>query len=105
MSGRTRYVYRLDITYPPNSFPFREDWDPAWHPNGYTPTPVNEMGRRWDLAIAAFEWPRERVFLSQSGAEHRADVFRQYGATVTVVRSNPITWPTTEAGASGEGSE
>ena len=82
MPERPVYVYRLDITYPPGS---RErGWEPpGWvisGPNGYEDDP------------GEFRWSRERAFLSPSGAKHAADLFRGYGATVEIVRSERVTW-------------
>lgn len=37
--------------------------------------------------------PARRHFMSRSGAEDRARLLRSWGATVTIERSEPVTWP------------
>jgi hypothetical protein len=64
-------VYRLDIIYPPGSHPSQPDYDPGGN---------------------TMRWPTERLFLSHSGAQHRAAVLRQRGAVVNVVPSRTVTW-------------
>jgi hypothetical protein len=83
------YVYRLDITYPPGSE--EPGWQPeGWEPQEYQITSGPDAGA-WDSE--SFRWPRERMYFSKSGAEGRADLFRKYGAKVTVRRSHSVTWP------------
>lgn len=77
----TTRVYRLDVTYPPGSDA------PGWTPEGWDP---DEYRDAW---TDKFVWPRARKFLSRRGAEDRAKLLRSYGATVTVVPSDPVTWP------------
>lgn len=79
----TTRVYRLDVTYPPGSDA------PGWQPEGWVPLPFHPV---------KFRWPRHRKFLSKRGAHNLAAVFRRYGAEVTVVASDPVTWP--DGGAS-----
>jgi hypothetical protein len=40
-----------------------------------------------------FRWPRERMFLSASGAYKRAVLLHWYGADAQVLSSDPVTWP------------
>jgi hypothetical protein len=42
---------------------------------------------------AVFAWPAVKVWFTARPAYRRADLLRCYGATVTVVESDPITWP------------
>jgi hypothetical protein len=81
-------VYRLNVTYPPGSL------EPGWEPPGWTITGPNGYEDRPD-----FRWPRERLYLSRSGAKTGADLFRKYGAEVTIERSDPVTWPDAEGGS------
>lgn len=39
-----------------------------------------------------FSWPMKRDYLSLGGAQHRANLFREYGATVEIVASRPVSW-------------
>ncbi len=74
------YVYRLVITYP-EGIDWRnppENWVEEFIPPDDSTT---------------FQWPRERKYLSERGAAIRAMTLRSYGCTVTVERSNPVTWP------------
>lgn len=83
------YVYRLDVTYPPGSDEY------GWAPEGWDDAPENQEMEpdtgAW--GPAPFHWPAVRRYQSRGGAERRAELLRSYGATVTVVRSNPVTWP------------
>ncbi len=81
---RDDYVYRLIVTYPPNSR------DGSWEPPGYDGyDQLDEFGTgEW----RPFSWPANRLCLSATTAKRRADLFRKYGATVTVERSGPVTW-------------
>jgi hypothetical protein len=117
MSPRISHVYRLDITYPPRSHPSMPDWEPDWEPEGW-----GDEGRaQWAAYrkdIAAFTaaggdpedpfgspmkpqaeehpqwwgWPSARLYMSRSGAQGRAELFRKYGATVEIVRSKAVEW-------------
>ncbi len=85
MSNRPLRVYRLDVTYPPGSR--RPGWQPAGWESRWAPGPIP------DGEADYFRWPAERRFLSRSGAMKRAALLRSYGAEVTVVASDPVTWP------------
>lgn len=78
-------IYRLAVTYPEGS---RE---PGWQPPGWES--YDPSSPLHDTEWQDFRWPRERKYLSKPGAEHGASVFRRYGATVTIERSDPVTWP------------
>jgi hypothetical protein len=83
-------VYWLDIIYPEGSH------SPGWRPLLWSdPDYLQKLSRkdRRDLARREFRWPRERRFLSSSGAYGRAWLLRAYGADVEVLASNPVTWP------------
>lgn len=90
-------VYRLDITYPEGS---RE---PGFRPYGWEDylrsLPVLKRRR---LRREGFRWPRERMFLSSSGAYERAALLRAFGADVTVLRSDPVRWPAQGTGWESE---
>jgi hypothetical protein len=97
-------VYRLAIEYPAGS------QAPGWEPAGWNPDSFDQ-GSDPDLPLFCgpyddlddcypFRWPRERVYLSRSGAARRARALRKYGAVVTVVQSLPVEWPTPADGAS-----
>jgi hypothetical protein len=76
------YVWRLVVEYPPS-----EPW-----PRGGVPG----NAASYEFAEANdgnFWWPRHTRYLTKQTAEKRADLLRKYGATVTVVRSEPIVWP------------
>lgn len=77
-AGKPVRVWRLDVTYPEGSDA------PDWEPANWIPT--------YDPEDRGFEWPRLRLYLSRSGAESRAKLLRGYGATVTVVGSEPVEW-------------
>jgi hypothetical protein len=73
---RKRYVYQLVIDYP-DVRPSDELADRrGWHwPAGDDP-----------------KWPRERFYLSQSGAEGRAGLLRSLGCQVVILQSEPLTF-------------
>lgn len=87
MTERKQYAYRLVVTYPegvgwanpPQAWKGDLDDDLA-----YNSDPEADNG---------FHWPRVRPYLSRSGAKARADLLVRYGCTVTIERSDPITWP------------
>jgi hypothetical protein len=83
-------IYRLVITYPPGSD------ESGWLPRGWT-SPVLSKKHRRQLRRQGFSWPRERLFLSRSGAVNRAGWLRSYGAAVEVIASEPVTWPQPQA--------
>lgn len=76
-------VYRLDVTYPPGTEP-----GSGWAPPDYEPPDFYD-----EDATRPWTWPRNKLFLSASGARARAELFRQYGATVVIVPSWPVIWP------------
>lgn len=81
MSERKRYAYRLIVDYPEGI-----DWrnpPEAWNPGDYYGF---EDG-------PSFHWPTPRVYFSRSGAKKRADLLESYGCSVTIERSNEVTWP------------
>ena len=84
-----RYLYRLDVTYPPGSNEY------GWSPPGWDEDPTNDAVEAETGApyTAPFWWPTHHVYQSRSGAKKRADLLRKYGATVALIRSNPVTWP------------
>lgn len=71
----TRRIYRLEIWYPEK---MPKDPDDGW----------DELPRCW---------PRERHYLSQSGATKRAQWLRSHGCEVLVVQSKPVEWENTSA--------
>jgi len=93
---RRAHVWRLDIKYPPGS------QKPGWEPADWDPWPDGLAGG-FDAdgapLGAVFRWPRRLRFLSASGAKKQADLFRKYGAEVTVERSAPVEWPQDQAAA------
>jgi hypothetical protein len=94
----TTRVYRLDIVYPEGCR--LPGWHPArWTDPGYLATLTREQRREVRrLLRKPFKWPRERLFLSSSGAHARAWRLRFYGATVEVEGSLPVTWLNLDAG-------
>lgn len=93
----TARVYRLDIVYPEGCR--LPGWHPArWSDPQYLATLTREQRREVRrLLRKPFKWPRERMFLSASGAHARAWQLRFYGATVEVEGSLPVTWPNPDA--------
>ena len=80
---RDIYVWRLTVVYPPNSR------DEGWEPEGWLPADqpyIPEQGPE------PFRWPAERLCLTPGTAKRRADLFRKYGAAVTIERSEPVLW-------------
>jgi hypothetical protein len=85
-----RRVYQVLVTYPEGS---RE---PGWRPACWgDPAFLMSLPRKERRALAAreFRWPRERMFLSASGAYSRAMLLHWYGAGAEVLPSDPVTWP------------
>ena len=79
---RPFHVWHLDVEYPPT-----EPW-----PKGCVPG--NEASYAWAEEHDGHFWfPRHTRYLSERTANKRAALLRTYGATVTVVRSNPVTYP------------
>lgn len=86
-------VHKIEIIYPEGC---REPgWHPAvWTDPEYLATCTREQRREIRrLLRKPFRWPRERLFLSSSGAYHRAGLLRFYGAQARVAASDPVTWP------------
>ena len=79
--NRRVYLYRLDVEYPPADF--ENDAMREWVAD-------HEQNLPWP---SRFHWPSARMYLSRTAAHGRADLLRSYGATVTVVRSHPVTFP------------
>ena len=88
--SRAQRVYRLVITYPEGSHV--PGWRPAcWDDPRFLATLTTRQRR--ECKRARFQWPRERLFLSSSGAYGRAAVLRWYGARVEILASDPVAWP------------
>jgi len=88
--SRPERIYRLAITYPEGSH------EPGWRPASYDDPrflATLTARQRREHKKRPFQWPRERQFLSSSGAYGRAMVLRWYGAQVEVLASDPVTWP------------
>lgn len=81
---RKRYAYRLHVVYPELSDPWSG--------------PDTDAARQWLAAISdpngdqAWRWPAVKTYLSLTTANRKAALLRSLGCTVTVKRSNPITW-------------
>jgi hypothetical protein len=89
MTDRIVHVYRLEVEYPPGSD--APGWVPAcW---GEMLASVRDRAERRALRRRGFRWPRERMYLSASGAWSRAALLTMFGATVFVDASDPVTWP------------
>lgn len=69
-------MYRLIVTYPEKPILPEED---------------SYQRARYETT-GFFSWPKNRDYLSLNGAEHRASLFRMYGATVEIVKSRPVVW-------------
>jgi hypothetical protein len=89
VAERKVYLYRLNVTLPP------EAADPEWEPQAWLDQlpPYPAEGAPPEALEGRFQWPRNRLYLSLSAAKRRAALFEKYGATVTVERSPPVTWP------------
>jgi hypothetical protein len=81
VSKAKTYVYRLWVEYPEGSREY------GWAPAGWAPEPQGDPD-----ADTAFRWPAVHDFLSRRGAETRAKLLRGFGATVEVLRSDPVGW-------------
>lgn len=90
-NGKQVYVYRLDITYPEGS---REPgWKPAlWQDKEFVKTLPLKVRAMMVLRPARFKWPRERMYMSSDAAWARAFFLKSCGASVTILRSQPVTW-------------
>lgn len=81
-------VYRLTVIYPEGSH------EPGWRPESWDEFLASLTWRqRREAERRGFRWPRERLFLSSSGAYGRAALLRWMGAEVEVLASDPVTWP------------
>ncbi len=92
---RRRYLYRLDVTYPPGADPSQPDYDPYWWPENIgrpSATERDPESGEWIPITPRWVWPRLRVFLGRAAAEHRADLFRHAGATVEVFLDSAVEW-------------
>jgi hypothetical protein len=84
------HVYRLIVRYPPRS------QEPGWEPPGWEPDTLRYPGAPRDEDDGSFRWPQNRLCLTPGTAKRRADLFRKYGAEVTIERSEPVAWPGTD---------
>ncbi|MDE2468379.1 MAG: hypothetical protein KGL35_06460 [Bradyrhizobium sp.] len=94
--SRVAYAYRLIVSLPEGCD--ADDWLPPClldeegsyvGRNGWEVDGVDEDG--------VFHWPRfDRAYLSERAANKRASLLRKYGATVEVLRSEPIRWERTD---------
>lgn len=96
---RRIYLYRLHVEYPPGS------QELGWEPPGWRDDPENEVIDPETGApdCASFSWPFNRTYISQTAARRRADLFRSYGAGVTIERSKPIEWVHSEQTGASNG--
>lgn len=79
MTERPTYVYKLHVLYPEGS-------DKAgWEPPGWEPE-VHGTDGEW----IGFQWPRNKLYLSRTGAVKRAALLERFGAKVTIERSYPV---------------
>jgi hypothetical protein len=88
--SRNVFVYRLTVELP------EEASDPSWRPPDGTWDDDQEKHPREDEEgyPIPWRWPSRRLFTSKDTADRTAAKLRSWGATVTVERSNPVTWPT-----------
>ena len=92
---RPTYVYRLKITYPPNSD--SPNWRPVLDPELMASL---SLRRRWRVRRESrrpFRWPRERQYLSAAAAHRQAWYLAACGAKVEVQRSARVEWPSAPA--------
>lgn len=80
MSTSPLHAYRLVVEYPEGV-------------NDTNPPATWGRSQIADDEYDTFQWPRVHPYLSRSGAKKRADLLRSYGCTVTIEKSDPITWP------------
>lgn len=93
MADRPLYAYRLDVTYPAGSHDAEGHPIPGWEPPGWSDNPDNHFYSMEESGVREFTWPPAKPYVSRGGAARRAQALRKYGATVRIVRSDPITWP------------
>lgn len=87
---RQAHVYYLEISYPAGSLA------PGWRPRAWRSAETAKFlsrKHRRELRRREFRWPRERMFLSSSGAWGRAAYLTWCGAAVQVHRSLMVLWP------------
>jgi hypothetical protein len=77
---RPLYAYRLVVEYPAGV-------DALNPPHLWLEDRSEEDTGEW-----YFGWPRDRRYLSYSGAKKRADLLRRYGCVVGIQRSERIEW-------------
>lgn len=81
------YVYRLEVEIPD---------DVNWlHPPQAWIEFIQDCGAAAgpDASQPFFSWPARRNFLSRAAAERMAKRLRSYGASVQIVRSEPVMFP------------
>lgn len=85
---RPVYVYRLEISYPEGSDA------PGWLPPRWDQY-VRKLPLRTRRKVrrTGFRWPRERMFLSSSGAYGRAAQLIRFGCDVEIIRSDAVSFP------------
>lgn len=97
MSGALRqlYVYRLVVVLPELKNDEPDNWDEICRVRGWAAS--TDQGDEYDgPGATTFSWPRRRLFFSATSARKRADYLRECGATVTIERSWPVTFPTSD---------
>lgn len=77
------HVYAVTYTRPAGSH------DPDWAPPDWQAI----LAERYWPNAHDFHWPRDRMYLSYSGACKRASLLARFGCTdVRVVASEPVRW-------------
>lgn len=85
------YVWALEVTYPEDAY-HEHPWagrqlNPEWTPNGWDPDAEYEAR----FGTEDFIWPAvRRFYLSRSSAVNRANLLEFYGASVRLLRSQPL---------------
>lgn len=85
------YVWQLDVEYPTEAY-YEHKYmghilNPDWSPKGWDPDEeyVSRFGTE------RFVWPTvRRFYLSRSSAVNRANLLEFYGASVRLMRSQPL---------------
>lgn len=92
-----RHLYRVRVLSYPEGSHRQNEHDPdylepveGWAPPGWRPE-----GRYVELlGTNEFVWPvTNKTYHSKTPAKKRADLLESYGATVSIERSAPVTWP------------
>lgn len=89
---RAAHVYRLVVVLPEGSDVAGwepENWEDWCEKHDHW---INEYETGASVT-PPFRWQTRRNFLSKAAADRRAEWLREFGATVTVEKSNPVTWP------------